>query len=232
MSIAALIERPQKQSARTSVVVPCSHKHVHLLADLIQELGRQTRRPDEIVVALSSREVPPLPGHIRLLHSTAACTAGRNRNRGSDAATGTLLIYQDADDLPHPQRVEIIAGLFERFEIDHLMHGYIYTRGQTWSVGHPGQPSDHRQLPVELPPSSVDNAAQRSSYRSEPLPTTCVSNGEVAVLRSTWHVARWPEHAGAGEDQEFNQRIFSISQRTVTTDLPLVVYRHNYSTFG
>ena len=230
--MSALIERPQKQPARTSVVVPCSHKHVHLLADLVEELGRQTRRPDEIVVALSGCVAPPLPGHVRLLHSTAACTAGHNRNRASDAATGTLLIYQDADDLPHPQRVEILAGLFERYEIDHLMHGYIYTRGQTWSVGHPGQPSDHRPLPIELAPTSVEEATQRSGYRSEPLPTTHVSNGEVAVLRSTWQNAQWPENPGTGEDQVFNQRIFGLSQRTVTTSLPLVVYRHHYSSFG
>lgn len=230
--MSALIERPQMERVRTSVVVPCSHKHVRLLPELVEEIGRQTRRPDEIVIALSGSQTPPLPGHVRLLHGRTASTAGHNRNRGSEAATGTVLIYQDADDLPHPQRVEVIAGLFERYEVEHLMHGYMYTRGQTWSVGHPDQPSDHRPLPIELPPTSVEDAAQRSAYRSEPLPATIVSNGEVAVLRSTWRAAPWPEHAGAGEDQEFNQRIFSLARRTATTILPLVVYRHHYSSFA
>ena len=211
--------------------MPCIHKHAHLLANLVEEIDRQTRKPDEIVIASSGCEAPSLPRHVRLLHSTTACTAGQNRNRGSEAATGTLLIYQDADDLPHPQRVEILAGLFERYEIDHLMHGYIYTRGQTWSIGYPRGQSDHRPMPIELPSISLRKAVKKSEYRREPLRTTLVSNGEVAILRSTWATVHWPERPGAGLDQEFNQRIFGLSRRTVTTRLPLIVYQHHYSSF-
>lgn len=226
----ALISRPQQQRLRVSVVVPCSHKHAHLLTDLCQELYRQSRSPDEIVVASSGPAVPQLPSEVRVLHSAAPCTTGRNRNRGFDAIVGDLVVFQDADDLPHPQRVEIVAGLFEGYEIEHLMHGYVYTRGKGWSVGFPNA-SNQRELPIELPPSSVAEAAKKSHYRTERAHSTQVSNGEVAVLRSVYAAVRWPERPGIGTDQEFNQLVYQRFKRTVTTPLALVVYRHDLSSF-
>lgn len=230
-----LVTRPRRIGLRTSVIVPCSHKHVQLLPDLLgHQLSRQSRQPDEIVVALSGCAVPrALPDGIRLVHSAAPLTAGQNRNRGADVATGDLLIYQDADDLPHPQRVEIVAGLFEAYEVEHLMHGYVYARGSRWSVGYPGSVSGSASLdgPVELPPSSVEEAATKSAYRSEPASSTRVTNGEIAFVRAV-SVVRWPERAGTGTDTEFNRLVYARFERTVTTDLPLVVYRHDLSSFG
>ena len=108
---------------RVSVVIPCAGKHVSLLPTLLEHLSTQTRIPDEIVVSTSGcalSEVPSLD--VELVHSKRLLSAGANRNRASAIASSDVLIYQDADDVPHPQRVEIIAAMFERYEIDHLMH--------------------------------------------------------------------------------------------------------------
>ena len=171
------------------------------------------------------------PPRVRLLHSTAPCTTGQNRNRGFDAAAGDVLIYQDADDIPHPQRVEIIAGLFETYEIEHLMHGYIYAQGTRWSIGFPGGTNESFVGTPETPPSSIEEAAARSAYRPEPAPSTRVTNGEIAVTHSVFGAVRWPERAGTGTDVEFNRMIYSRFKRTATTDLPLVIYRHHLSSF-
>ena len=226
----SLIARANKQRMRVSVVVPCSHKHAHLLADLCQELWRQSRKPEEIVVALSGCSPPTLPSEVRLVHSAAPCSTGKNRNRGFNATSGNVIIFQDADDLPHPQRVEIVAGLFENYDVEHLMHGYVYLRGTRWSVGHPNT-SNQRDLPIELPPSSITDAAAKSGYRTEPASSAQVTNGEVAVARSVYDAVRWPEHASAGTDMEFNRLVYKRFKRTVTTALPLVVYRHALSSF-
>lgn len=213
----SLIAKPRKENLRTSVVVPCSHKHVRLLPELLDFLGKQTRLPDEVVVALSGCEVPAVSAGVRILNSAVPCTAGMNRNRGSDAATGDIIIYQDADDVPHPQRVEIIAGIFESYEAEHLMHGYIYTRGSI-------------EVPV-MQRSSIEEAVARCTYRSEPAPSTQVTNGEVAIARALFDSVRWPEDPSMGEDMRFNQAAYGQSKQTVTLDLPLVVYRHDLSSF-
>jgi glycosyltransferase involved in cell wall biosynthesis len=204
-----------------------------LLPALLEHcLQQQSRQPDEIVVALSGCAAPgTIPDRVRLVHSEAPLTAGQNRNRAADAASGDLLIYQDADDIPHPQRTEIIAGLFEAYEIEHLMHGYVYAQGTRWSIGYPGSGSKKSDGPIELPPSSIEAAAARSAYRSEPASSTRVTNGEIAFVRAVLGVARWPERAGTGTDTEFNRLVYARFKRTVTTDLPLVIYRHHLSSF-
>ena len=216
-----LIAKPQKKNLRTSVVVPCCHKHVRLLPELLSYLDRQSRAPDEVIISLSGCDVPSLPPGVCVLHSAMPCTAGQNRNRGSDAAVGDLIIYQDADDVPHPQRIEIITNLFETYEVEHLMHGYIYTRDSRGP----------NSFPDETLPASLKEIAARCAYRPEPAPSTLVTNGEVAIARTVFRAVRWPEDAGAGEDLQFNRMVYARFKQTVTLELPLVIYRHEFSSF-
>lgn len=227
-----LVPRAREEHMRVSVIVPCSHKHVRLLPELIEHLGAQTRKADEIVVAVSGCEAPAVPAtSARILYSSVPQTCGQNRNRASEAAVGDVLIYQDADDLPHPQRVEIIAGLFEVYEIEHLMHGYIYTRGSRWSVGFPSGTNKNFDGRIEMPSSSIEEAAARCAYRSEPAPSTRVTNGEIAVARFVFDAVCWPERGGTGTDMEFNKTVYARFKRTAATELPLVIYRHDFSAF-
>ena len=39
--------------------------------------------------------------------------AGDNRNCACEKASGDIFITQDADDIPHPQRIEIIKYMFK-----------------------------------------------------------------------------------------------------------------------
>ena len=208
---------------RTSMLVPCAGKHAARLPELLEALRAQTRKPDEIIVAVSGcalSDIPPCDA--KVVHSLAPLSAGANRNRATAVAGGDVLIYQDADDLPHSQRVEIIAGLFEAYEIDHLMHFFFYMKDE---------PSTF----------SVKDAADLSKYRTSLMPCDVsyrtglveyVTNGNVAIARSVAETVRWPEYPDIGEDQEYNRAVYARTKRTAVTPLPLITYRHNYSTFG
>lgn len=194
-----------------SVVVPCAHTHVHHLRALLANLRAQSRQPDQIVFAVSgceASEVPRLDGEI--VHSREPHTAGSNRNRGLAAARGDILIYQDADDLPHPQRVEIIAFLFERYRIDHLMH--LFDRSE-----------DQRET------FSFKRAVRRTAYRTAIPPN--VANGNPAVARSLLSSVRWPEYSHRGEDVEFNTSAYACTKQTAVVTLPLLTYRQHLSSF-
>jgi len=216
-----LVPRARKERKSVSVIVPCSHKHVRLLPALIEHLGAQTRKADEIVVAVSGCAAAPaaLAG-VRILHSSAPQTCGHNRNHASEVAVGDVLIYQDADDLPHPQRVEIIAGLFETYEIEHLMHHYFY------------KTSEPRTFTLE-------EAVVCSAYYAEPKlgsspkvgADSGVTNGNVAIARTVFQAVRWPSSFGIGTDQTFNRAVYARFTRTAVTQLPLLTYRHDLSSF-
>lgn len=203
-----------KTQLRVSVIVPCCSRHVRLLPELLDSLSRQTRKPDEIILAVSGITHSALPSldAAQVICDPVARSSGWNRNRGSEAAVGEVFIYQDADDVPHPQRVQLIAHLFETYEVEHLMHGYLYRTG-------------------DMAPLSIDEAATNSVYSAEPDASTCVTNGNVSITRSVFDVVKWPERLGTGEDQEFNREIYRFFKRTVTTRLQLLLYRHDLSSF-
>ena len=207
-----LDKRDHRPPLSVSVVVPCAHAHVQHLVGLVGVLQAQTRKPDQIVFAISGCLASALPRlEAEIIHSPERQTAGSNRNRGSAAARGDVVIYQDADDLPHPQRVEIIAALFEKYQIDHLMHRY--TRSEA--------------RPEEF---SVKEASKRTTYRPT-LGTSAVTNGNPAVARSLLGAVRWPEYANIGEDLEFNARAYVYTKRTAVVELPLLMYRQDLSSF-
>ena len=212
---------------RISVLVPCAGQHVMRLPELLDALRAQTRKPDEIIIAVSGCALTDVPDvnvpdvEAKVVHSVEQLSSGANRNRATACATGDVLIYQDADDLPHPQRVEIIAGLFEAYAIDHLMHSYYYLKED------------------EPERFSVEQAGADSTYRSKfMVEVRCrsgrvgyVTNGNVAIARTTAQLAQWPDQASAGEDQDFNRAIYTLTKRTALTSLPLITYRHNFSTY-
>ena len=207
-----LHKRAPRRPLGISVVVPCAHSHVQHLPGLVAALHAQTRKPEQIVVAISGCAASALP-HLdaEVIHSPDRQTAGRNRNRGSSISRGDVIIYQDADDLPHPQRVEIIAGLFETYQIDHLMHFYDRSAEQVHEL-------------------SFKKAAKRTAYRKKP-GVGGVTNGNPAIARSLFERVQWPERPGAGEDTEFNAAAYACTKLTAVTKLSLLTYRQHLSSF-
>lgn len=211
--MAKLEKRDDRPAFTVSVVVPCAHVHVQHLSGLLAALQAQTRRPDQIIFAVSGGQAAELPTlDAEVIHSPQKHTAGSNRNRGGVAARGDVVVYQDADDLPHPQRIEIVAALFEKYQIDHLMHFY----------------NRSAERPEEF---ALKKALKRAKYRTSST-VGGVTNGNPAVARALLNVIRWPEHPNIGEDLEFNAEVLKHTKRTAVIDLPLLTYRQNFSSFG
>lgn len=205
-----LDDRPRRS---VTVVVPCSHKHVQYLSGLVTAYHAQTRKPDQIVISVSGCAASSLPRlDADVVHSADRQTAGCNRNRALDVSRGDILLYQDADDLPHPQRVEIIAGLFEKYRIDHLMHAFDRS-GASFSE--------------EL---TLKKAAKHTTYRMDSR-LGGVVHGNSAVARSVFSAVRWPEYAEVGEDLEFNALVYKHTRWTAVLGLPLYAYRQHLSAF-
>jgi cellulose synthase/poly-beta-1,6-N-acetylglucosamine synthase-like glycosyltransferase len=118
-----------------SVIVPCHHAHVGYLPELIRAHSEQSIPPFEIVISLSGTSKIPLQIledlirknwniSVRWVLHREELSRGRNRNMALKAARGAIIIPVDADDLPHPQRVELILKAFWAHpEADVIIHG-------------------------------------------------------------------------------------------------------------
>lgn len=117
----------------TSVIIPCIYKHFYHVEGLLNYYEKQTTLPDEIVISLSEADKLPIEDiervknnpwsfKLKIITSNNKYSAGGNRNIAVKHSSGDILILQDADDIPHPQRVEIIKYLFETRNISMLLH--------------------------------------------------------------------------------------------------------------
>ena len=113
----------QSNTIKTSVIIPCFYGHFQHLDELMNALCNQTVLPDEIVISLSEIDkLDPIlvenfenkqyPFPVKLIKHQERLWAGPNRNSACQHASGDIFICQDADDLPHPQRIEIIKYFF------------------------------------------------------------------------------------------------------------------------
>jgi glycosyltransferase involved in cell wall biosynthesis len=223
------IQRAEPKSMTTSVLIPCTAFHFPWLKSLLESYARQTCLPDEICVSLSEckslnpEEIKQLekgnwPFRLHLFCHVENRTAGENRNWARALSKGDLLICQDADDLPHPQRVEIVKYIFEHFEVDHLIH--------SWAQGGAFTPCDKEMIPLFLSTPLQIFEGFREGDRLIPL-----HNGNICLSRELAQKVRWDCIPDGQEDVRFNQKAYQITEQTFLTPLGLIHYVEGHSYF-
>lgn len=212
---------------KTSVIIPCHPKHAIQLYALLEEYAQQTVLPDEVVIALSEVNViaPSLitelkneswPFQLTIVTSEKKQFAGQNRNIACSHATGDIFICQDADDIPHPQRIEIICYFFEHHGVDHLIHELLpLTKDQ--------QPdfqlfSDFEQIKSRKPVTFKDIWKAGK-----------VTNGNIAISKEVFKKLKWP-HNARGQDVYYNQTVYNHFKKRIIVYAPLIYYRQYLST--
>jgi hypothetical protein len=215
-------------SHKTSVIIPCHYKHAQHLPGLLQAFSEQTLIPDEVVISLSERNKVPkhiidsinttsYPFSLCLISFEEPVSDGGNRNYACAHATGDLLICHDADDIPLPQRVEIIKYFFDVYQIDHLMHRWC---GET----------DHQPFFKDFEKIGRFHLPE---YRDYPLHAGGrFTNGHVSISRQLFGVIRWDTAFRLGVDVDFNRKAYALfPNTTIVLEEPLSVYRQRFSTF-
>ena len=227
------IALPQKTDTHpdqltTSLIIPCCPEHAQHLHELLKVYEHQTELPDEVVIALSSSaEVDntmlekltnePWSFPVTLLLSEKKLFAGENRNRASHAASGNLLVFQDADDLPHPQRIEIIKYFFKKYPILHLMH--TWTDLESLSNTTFESYTDFDKIPFFYPKSYLE-AWNQGDY----------TNGNVAILKEVLQTVSWPDDP-RGQDIMFNRTVYEHFNNRIAIGIPLLLYRPLLSSY-
>lgn len=114
-------------------LIPAHHKYVYSLLTI---LSQSTSRIHEVIFAASSQNkvtndelkkiCEGFTSHFKIefIASELKFTAGQNRNRGWDIATGDYIAFCDADDSYHPDRLRIVATYIEKYKPDLILHDY------------------------------------------------------------------------------------------------------------
>jgi len=214
-----------------SVIIPCAHEDAHLLVNLINILKQQTVLPKEVIVSLSGKRYlssdkirnidnllnSGLPFVIKILYHNDGVWASGNKNYAAAVATGDILIVQDADDIPHFQRLEIMKYYFDKYDIVHVTHSF--------NLRHSGSvilANNYRSIPFNVRHHIAGipfvYVTSRNVYK------TAITNGEIGVLRSVWARYKWDESRRTGEDTRFNRKVEEHYRKTICIQKELIIY--------
>lgn len=214
----------QGVTLKTSVIVPCFYGHFKYLEGLMDALGKQTVLPDEVVVSLSEVDkVDPLllknfqeqvyPFQLKLVTHKEQRWAGTNRNNACENASGDIFICQDADDVPHPQRIEIIKYFFENFEINHLIHFF--------SCENIEKKYDKNDVPWFF----LKDWDSIKAYNWR------IHYGQVAIKKEVFNKIKWKDWRSA-EDVQFDWQSFETLGKMAIVEAKLLLYRQCLSSYN
>lgn len=221
----------------TSIIVPLHPKHIVNVKRLLTNYEKQTVLPTEVVISMSEyqehlhknniEEIISIkrPFNVIIATTPEKKQPGENRNIACSKANGDILIVNDADDMPHPQRVEIIRYLFELYNIDHLMHKYRLFEDPGTYKNPNYEVYDLNKIPFEL--ESINFKALSAFMLFAQLKN--IHNGNIAISRKVFKKIRWSNKAIA-EDQEFNFMAYQNFKNRIIVNLPLIDYISYYST--
>ena len=215
-------------SETVSVIVPCYYKHFGLLPELLENISLQSVLPEEVVISVSecdkidSKErekvtTASYPYKIRYLFHKSRKYAGENRNCACERAVGDIFIMQDADDVPHPQRIEIIKQMFQQYDIVHLIHKFEYPYVK-------GIDGEGNKLVI----GNIRRCLVTSDYLKKWKVFGRVSNGEVAIRKAVFSRIHWSDDQ-TGEDIDFNCRVVDLFHKSLIIDADLITYRRHFS---
>ncbi len=216
----------QNNPIKTSLIIPCHYTHAELLYSLLKCYEQQTELPDEVIISIS--EIHKIPWNVidqlkqekwifpvKFLVSTVRLFAGENRNKACQNATGDIFISQDADDIPHPQRIEIIKHFFKHYNVDHFSHNYtLLSNGQTIPFFETYK--DVGTVPFMYPRNFKDAHAK-------------IMNGSVAISRRVFNKIHW-SNKPSNQDTEFNAKVYNSFKNCMVVKVPLIGYRRYFST--
>ena len=207
---------------KVSVIIPCHAQHARYLYNLVKRYEQQTQLPDEIVISFSgvsgvahintikAIKNESWPFSVLLLTTEQNLFAGENRNRACEKASGDILICQDADDVPYPQRVEIIKQFFTTYQIDHLVHQWV-------GLGPTGK---HNVAHLEHPQTGLNKDGSFRLYEQiedlpffqphkfdEMLSYGSFTNGNCALSKEVCNAIQWGDEP-RGQDVIFNRQVY------------------------
>lgn len=214
-----------------SVVIPCVPQHVPHLFNLLSHYARQTEVPQEVIISLSRIGSVPQdlinkltdtkwPFKLVLIRNTQRTSAGKNRNLGAQAAQSDIIMFQDADDIPHPQRVEIVKYFFSKYDIYHLMHSFIIPEVMT----------NNGEIPKEFTFYEKQEISFKNHVAYETTLSFPFTNGEPCMLRELASKMQWPDQYDIGEDSAYTRAIYGrFPNNIMLIKVPLILYRKKLS---
>lgn len=115
---------------KLGIAVPCYSGHIDKLWVLLDALNNQTLLPTKVVVSCSSTKSITAPTTYKYELLIVVSQSYKNASQNRNIAVYLLkdmdyISFIDADDIPHYQRNETLAGVIAIYGSDIILHNYM-----------------------------------------------------------------------------------------------------------
>ena len=111
---------------KISLVIPSTPNHFRYLDCILKHYENGTEKPNEVIISVSEGNIinPQFVEELKskyndsfkrleIVLNNRQVMEGPNRGIGTEHSTCEYITYHDSDDIPHPQRIEIIKHFFK-----------------------------------------------------------------------------------------------------------------------
>lgn len=249
---------PELDAATMSVVIP-HFNHAKYLGACLEGLCRQTVAPAEVLVVDDlSGDRPELAKictgfenrlNLRLVLPERKLYCGGARQLGAEMAAADIIVMHDADDVSHPQRLEITREVFRQnpgtwnvtvgwvpFEgeaVDYVKEFDLRVLDRSMIGPDELAAAMSRLFAEQLFCQKVCGQARPGHYGVHRRYGT--TGAHPAYRRQLAALHPWPSPGHfvftRYEDYEFNLLVFLCGRKSLHVDLPLVYYRQHSTTY-
>ena len=203
-----------------SVCIPCCEKHIIHLENLLNNIINQTLQPKQIIIIIS--EYKTINTNDKIIEKLFDLTkdtnieliikkyssvqyANTNRKIATELVSGDIIVFQDADDIPHKQRLEIINHFFIKYDCVHLLHGW--TNILT-----------HNEINIhEIQYINVISSKNFPFHMKNKNKNLCVHNGVLSIKTCILKDIAW-NNLRRGQDVVLNKFIVDKFKNTILLD--------------
>jgi glycosyltransferase involved in cell wall biosynthesis len=192
---------------KIGVAIPCYYGHIHLLTNLLDSIEKQTYKPDKVVVSSSSTkelfETKQYSFPLEIIITEDHKNAAQNRNIAANSLNDMdYITFIDADDIMHPQRIEILLKTFQETNCDIILHNFLINDSNFNHI----ENIDYRTNQL------IQCYTGCIIHKHSSQPIQHIHHAQSSIKKCIFDIVKYPEEKefARREDCAFCHRVFSI----------------------
>jgi len=205
---------------KIGVGIPAYSGHIGPLFNLLDSIQNQTILPDKVVVSCSSTKKSDFDIYTEKLkcytfflqiitNEEKMCTAQNRNIAASNLSDVDYITFIDADDIMHPQRIEILLNVFKDHDSDIVLHNYSEFTNHDNNIFKKIE-SNNINARINSLEQCYSGCIRHKNFISD---NDKIHHGHVSIKQTIFNKIRFPEEPEfyRKEDCVFCHRVFSLS---------------------
>ncbi len=206
------------------VAIPCYYGHIPQLTNLLDSIENQTYSPNRVVVSCSSTkelfETKKYSFPLEIIITEEHKNAAQNRNIAASRLNDMdYITFIDADDIMHPQRIEILLKTFQETDCDIILHNFLMNDSNFNHI-------DNIDIRINKLTQCYSGCIRHIDFYSYQY--QLIHHSQSSIKRKIFDIVKYPEEKEyySREDCVFCHRVFSIPDiKNVYISNPLTFYK-------